>query len=36
MNAIMSFPLFVFEKDDCSMFLVETPDKILYRMEPIQ
>ena len=31
----MSFPLFVFEKDDCSMFLVETPDKVLYHMEPI-
>jgi hypothetical protein len=31
----VSFPLFVFEKDDCSMILVETPDKVLYHMEPI-
>jgi hypothetical protein len=31
----VSFPLFVFEKDDCSMFLVEGPDKVLYQMEPI-
>ncbi len=31
----VSFPLFVFEKDDCSMFLVEGPDKVLYNMEPI-
>jgi hypothetical protein len=31
----VSFPLFVFEKDDCSMFLVDTPDKALYHMEPI-
>jgi hypothetical protein len=29
------FPLFIFEKDDCSMFLVEAPDKVLYQMEPI-
>jgi len=31
----VSFPLFVFENDDCSMFLVEGPDKVLYHMEPI-
>jgi hypothetical protein len=31
----VSFPLFAFEKDDCSMFLVEGPDKVLYHMEPI-
>jgi hypothetical protein len=35
MNATMSFPLFVFEKDDYSMFVVETPDRVLYRIEPI-
>jgi hypothetical protein len=35
MGGHVSFPLFVFEKDDCSMFLVETPDKVLYHMEPI-
>ena len=35
MRGIVSFPLFVFEKDDCLMFLVETPDKVLYHMEPI-
>jgi hypothetical protein len=35
MAAGVSFPLFVFEKDDCSIFVVETPDKVLYHMEPI-
>jgi len=35
MGGGVSFPLFAFEKDDCSMFLVETPDKVLYHMEPI-
>ncbi len=35
MNTSVSFPLFVFEKDDYSMFVVETPDKVLYHMEPI-
>jgi hypothetical protein len=30
----VSFPLFVFEKDDCSMRLVESADKILFHMEP--
>jgi hypothetical protein len=35
MNRSVSFPLFVFEKDDCSMFLVEAPDRVLYHMEPI-
>jgi hypothetical protein len=34
MDASVSFPLFVFEKDDYSMFVVETPDKVLYHMEP--
>jgi hypothetical protein len=29
------FPLFIFEKDDCSMFLVQAPDKVLHQMEPI-
>jgi hypothetical protein len=35
MDAGVSFPMFVFEKDDCSMFVVETSDKILSHMEPI-
>ena len=35
MDPSVSFPLFVFEKDDCSMFVVETPDRILYHMEAI-
>jgi hypothetical protein len=35
MDATVSFPLFVFEKDDYSMFVVETPDKVLDHMEPI-
>jgi hypothetical protein len=30
-----SFPLYVFEKDDWSMFLVESEDKLLYHIEPI-
>jgi hypothetical protein len=29
------FPFFIFEQDDCSMFWVEMPDKVLYHMEPI-
>ena len=29
------FPLYVFEKDDWSMFLVESRDKLLYHIEPI-
>ncbi len=32
MDASVSFPLFVFEKDDCSMFVVETPDGILHHI----
>lgn len=35
MDASVSFPLFVFEKGDYSMFVVEKPDKILDHMEPI-
>jgi hypothetical protein len=35
MDENVSFPLFVFEKDDYSMFVVETPDTVLYHMEPI-
>jgi hypothetical protein len=31
----VSFPLFVFEKDDYSMFVVESPDEVLDHMEPI-
>jgi hypothetical protein len=27
------FPLFVFEKDDHSMFLIERPDRLLYHLE---
>jgi hypothetical protein len=30
-----SFPLYAFEKDDWSMFLVESPDKVLSHIEPI-
>jgi hypothetical protein len=33
MDARVSFPLFVFEKDDYSMFVVETPDELLYHMQ---
>jgi hypothetical protein len=29
-----SFPLYVFEKDDWSMFLVESEDEFLYHIEP--
>jgi hypothetical protein len=29
------FPLFIFEKDDCSMFLIEAPNKVLHQMEAI-
>ena len=29
------FPLFVFEKDDRSMYLIETPDRILCHLEAI-
>jgi hypothetical protein len=35
MDASVSFPLFVFERDDYSMFVVEAPDTVLYHMEPI-
>jgi hypothetical protein len=35
MDAGVPFPLFVFEKDDDSMFVVESPDRVLYHMEPI-
>jgi hypothetical protein len=35
MDPSVSFPLFVFEKDDYSMFVVETPGEVLYHMEPI-
>ena len=35
MDASVSFPLFVFEKANYSMFVVETPDKIPYHMKPI-
>ena len=30
-----SFPLYVFEKDDWSMLLVEREEKLLYHIEPI-
>jgi hypothetical protein len=29
------FPLFVFEKDDCSMYLIEAPERVLYYLEAI-
>ena len=35
LDARVSFPLFVLEKDDYSMFEVETPDKILCHMKPL-
>lgn len=35
LDACVSFPLFVLEKDDYSMFEVETPDKILCHMKPL-
>ncbi len=30
-----SFPLYGFEKDDWSMFLVENENRVFYHMEPI-
>ena len=35
MNASVSFPLFVFKRDDYSMFVVETPHEVLYHMDPL-
>jgi hypothetical protein len=35
MDVSVSFPLFIFEKDDRSMRLVESADQVLYHMEPI-
>ena len=35
MNTSVSFPIFVFQKEEYSMFVVETPDKILHYMRPI-
>jgi hypothetical protein len=29
------FPLFVFAKDDHSMYLIETPERVLYHLEAI-
>ena len=31
----VEFPLFVFEKDDRSMLLIERPDRLLYHLETI-
>jgi len=31
----VKFPLFVQEKDDRSMYLIETPDRLLYHLEAI-
>jgi hypothetical protein len=31
----VEFPLFVFEKDDLSMLLIERPDRLLYHLETI-
>lgn len=35
MDAGVQFPLFAFEKDDSSMFLLDTSDAILHHCEPI-
>jgi len=35
MSSGVVFPLYGFAKDDRSMWLVESPDRILYHMEPI-
>ena len=32
---VVLFPVYVFEKADCSMFLVEKPEDILYQMEEV-
>jgi hypothetical protein len=31
----VQFPLFVFERDDRSMYLIETPDRVFYHLEAI-
>jgi hypothetical protein len=31
----VQFPLFVFEKDDRSMYLIETPERVLYHLEAL-
>jgi hypothetical protein len=31
----VEFPLFVFEKDDRSMYLIERPERLLYHLEPV-
>src|SRR6267142_919257 len=31
----VEFPLFVFEKDDLSMLLIEGPDRLLYHLETV-
>src|SRR5260370_5877129 len=31
----VQFPLFVFEKDDRSMYLIETPERVFYHLEAI-
>jgi len=35
MDPSMSFPLFVFEKNDYSMFVLDTPDQILSSIGPL-
>jgi len=35
MSSGVTFPLYVFEKDDWSMRLVEAPDRVLHHMEAI-
>jgi hypothetical protein len=35
MDVSVSFPLFVFEKNDYSMFVIETLDKVRHYMDPI-
>ena len=31
----VQFPLFVFEKDDRSTYLIETPERVFYHLEPV-
>jgi hypothetical protein len=35
MRMDVQFPIFVFEKDDRSMKLIETPERVLYHLEAI-
>jgi hypothetical protein len=31
----VEFPLFVFEKDECSMYLIEKPERLFYHLEAV-